>query len=193
MTDTTQATTKKHKAVAKHELLDHTGAVIEDLAEENAHGMRYTLLGNKEFMDYMYGKSPEKDRMLAVFGAKTLATNETSQARNGKLAAGHAEQIKAVRDRFDLLETGKWVDRTREGGFAINIAAAATAAVQVLLAEGKITADGVDAATAERVAKLETDEAYRATIRKGVSGGHTALTDAYAKIVGKATVSVDDL
>lgn len=194
MSDTSSATAKKRQA--KHELLDQTGAVIEDLAEEQAHGMKYTLLANGESVEYQFGQHPDADRMLAIFGAKTLSTNETSQARNGKLAAGPDQQIAAVRDRFALLQSGIWVDRTREGGFALNLDAAAGAIADVAIAEGKVDGNdqaAVDAFVAARKAKLESDEAFRSTIRRGASGGHTGLTDAYTKRVGKATVSVDDM
>jgi len=58
------------KRVAKHELLDANGDVLaDDQGEESAHGMRYTLLGNGQSVDYVYGKNPNADRMFAVFGA----------------------------------------------------------------------------------------------------------------------------
>lgn len=177
------------KKVAKHELLDAAGAVIE--SEEAATGIRYTLLANSQTFDWQYGKNPDADRMLAVFGAKTLATNETSQARNNaKGEASADEQIAAVRDRFELLASGKWVDRTREGvGAKIDKDALAEAICRVLVADGKQTQEQIDGGYKAKIrAKLEDDAAYVRIARQVPK-----VATEYAAIVGRATKSVDDL
>lgn len=184
------------KKVAQHELLDSAGAVTE--TEEAANGIRYTLLANNQSFDWQYGKSPDADRMLAIFGAKTLATNETSQARNNtKGEASADEQIDAVRERFALLATGKWVDRTREGvGAKVDKDALAEAIVRVQIAAGAknkagevVTQALADAGHKAAVrAKLEDDANFVRTARQV-----PAVATEYSAIVGRATKSVDDL
>ena len=174
---------------ANHELIDAQGNVVE--AEEDAHGIRYTLLANGQSFDYMYGKNAESDRMLALFGAKTLCTNETSAARNNvKGAASPDEQMDAVRDRFSLLDSGKWVDRSREGvGAKVDLDALAEAICRVLVSEGKQTQQDVDSGYKAKVrAKLDDDKGYA---RKARSYG--PVGNEYAAIVGKTTATVDDL
>jgi hypothetical protein len=177
------------RAVAKHELLDTAGNVVDE--EELATGIRYTLLANNQSFDFQSGMEPGKrETMLAIFGAKTLATNETSALRNStKGGATPDEQIDAVRERFALLETGKWVDRTREGvGAKIDLDALANAICNVMVAEGKYTAEQVQtekmAATRK---KLDDDKAFARKARQ-----HPPFAAEYAKIKGAATVTTDD-
>lgn len=187
------------RKVAKHDLLSADGNVLpDDQGEEQAHGMRYTLLANNATHDYVFGKNQDMDRMLAVFGAKTLATNETSQARNNPKGAGDAdEQINAVRERFALLASGTWVDRTREGvGAKVDLDALAEAIVRVQIAAGAKRKDGTiitaDVAAAGYKAevrqKLEDDKGFVRTARNV-----PAVATEYSSIVGKQTKTVDDL
>lgn len=192
---TAVAPAKKVKAVAKHELLDSAGATCDK--EEDAHGMRYTLLANGETFDYVCGTNADADRMLAVFGAKTLATNETSQARNSaKGEASAAEQIQAVRDRFATLATGTWVDRTREGGAKVDKDALAEAICQVQVAQGGKTKAG------ELVTDAFVAAGYKAKVRQNleddpnflrIARNMPAVTTAYAALVGRSVATVDDL
>lgn len=182
---------QKRDQRAKHELLDASGTVgDDDLSEEQAHGIRYTLLANGKSFDYQYGKSGDADRMLALFGAKTLCTNETSAARNNtKGEASPDEQIAAVEERFALLSTGVWVDRTREGvGAKLDPDALAQAIVDVLLGEGKIEKGAADATRAERRAKIEADAAWGRKIRT-----FPPVAARYNEIVGRSVATVDDL
>lgn len=179
---------KKRDQVAEHELIDANGTVVD--SEETAYGIRYTLLANGQAFDYYHGKSGDADRMLACFGAKTLATNETSQARNNqKGAASPDEQIAAVRERFELLATGVWVDRTREGvGIKIDPVALAQAITTVLIGEGKLESAKADEFRAERQAKIEGDMAWGRKMRT-----HPKVAAEYNSIVGRTTATVDDL
>lgn len=180
------------RKVAQHDLLAADGTVLpEDQGEEAAHGIRYTLLANGQSFDYIYGKSAEADRMLACFGAKTLATNETSAARNNtKGEASPDEQIAAVRERFALISTGTWVDRTREGvGAKVDPDALAQAIAQVMVAEGKVTQADMDSGYLAKIrAKIADDAVYARKART-----LPAVASAYAAIKGRATASVDDL
>lgn len=177
------------RAVAKHELLDANGALVEN--EEEATGIRYTLLANNQAFDFQSGMTAgERNTLLAIFGAKTLATNESSAMRNStKGAASPDEQIDAVRERFALLETGKWVDRAREGvGAKIDLDALAEAICNVQVAEGKYTEEQVKtekmAATRQ---KLEDDKAWARGARQVPK-----IASEYARIKGSVTKNVDD-
>lgn len=189
MQETTTETTKRK--VAEHALIDAAKNVVE--TEEEARGISYTLLENSEKFEWVADEATEAELvLLAIFGAKTLATNETSQARNNpKGSASADEQIAAVRERFALIRGGQWVDRTREGvGVArVDKDALAEAICRVLVASGKKTQAEVDgghkAATRER---LENEPAY---LRKARQVPQVA--DEYTKIVGRPTATVDDL
>lgn len=186
-TETVEITKAKR---ANHELLDAAGTVVDD--EESAVGIRYTLLANGQVFDWQSGLEAGKPAtMLAVFGAKTLATNETSAARNNaKGAASPDEQMDAVRERFALLETGVWVDRTRDGvGAKVDLDALAEAICQVLVSEGKKTQAEVDSGyKAERRQKLEEDKVFARKARQ-----QPKVSAAYAALVGRTTATVDDL
>lgn len=177
------------RAVAKHELLDASGAVVEN--EEEATGIRYTLLANNQAFDFQSSMTPgERNTLLAIFGAKTLATNESSAMRNStKGAATPDEQIDAVRERFALLETGKWVDRTREGvGAKIDLDALANAICNVMVADGKYTNDQVQSEKlAATRAKLDDDKVFARKARQ-----HPPFAAEYARIKGAAQVTTDD-
>lgn len=192
MTDTTQADDRTDaeplkRKVAEHYLIDAQGATVEN--EEEATGIGYKLLAlaDKPFTYQIPGAvAGSAQTMLAVFGAKTLATNETSQARNGKTAGGPQEQWDAVSDRFALItgsesEAPKWIDRTREGvGAKVDKPALAQAILQAN--------PGMQRTVEEVVAKLESDPAYMRNARTV-----PAVQAAYAAILGRPAKTVDDL
>jgi hypothetical protein len=186
MTNVDEATTVTRKAVAKHFLLDANGDVTED--ETKATGIRYTQIASGETFDYQVSEAAKL--MLATFGAKTLATNESSQVRNNpKGAGGDAEQMEAIKNRFALLDQGEWVDRTREGGATVNKDWLAEAIILVMLADGKITDEqaGGDAKAKVRQ-KLEDDKAYVTTARQ-----HPRVAAEYSKLAGRVVKTTDDL
>jgi hypothetical protein len=136
MTNVETETNVTKKAVAKHFLLNAAGEVVEN--ETEATGIRYQQLSTGDTFDYQISDAAKT--MLAVFGAKTLATNESSQVRNNpKGAGGDAEQMEAIRNRFALLDQGEWVDRTREGGAAVNKDWLCEATIMVMIEDKKIT------------------------------------------------------
>jgi hypothetical protein len=186
-TETVEITKAKR---ANHELLNAAGEVVEN--EEEATGIRYTLLANNQSFDYQTGLEAGKgSTMLAIFGAKTLATNETSAARNNSKGAASAdEQMDAVRERFAIIAEGKWVDRTREGvGAKVDLDALAEAICRVLIAEGKSTQADVDGGYKAKVrAKLDDDKTYARKARS-----YAPVAAAYAELVGKTSATVDDL
>lgn len=177
------------KRVAKHELLDASGGVVED--EESATGIRYTLLGNGQTFDWQSGQTAGSElAMIAVFGAKTLATNTSSGLRNStKGEATPDEQMDAVRERFALIKTGKWLDRTREGvGAKIDLDRLANAICNVQVAEGRYTeADVQNEKLAKTRQKLDEDKAWARKARQ-----HPPFAAEYARLGGAAAVTVDD-
>jgi hypothetical protein len=192
MTNQDTQTEVTRKKVAEHNLIDAGKNVVD--TEEEARGIRYTLLENGETFEWLADEaSPAELNLLAIFGAKTLATNETSQARNNpKGSASADEQIAAVRDRFALIRDGKWVDRSREGGVGtrINKDALAEAICIVLVnAKKKTDADVSNGYKATVRDRLESDAEWLAKVRK-----QPDVAAEYARLAGsKATTSIDDL
>lgn len=182
----TEVVTRK---IAEHGLIGQDGTVVED--EESAFGITYKIVRDKatgEAVDlpaftYTYGQNPDMDRMLSIFGAKTLATNESSAARNSKESGSAQDQMAAVQERFALLGTGKWVDRTREGvGAKIDKDALAGAIVAVATAAGKT----LDYAIVRQ--KLEEDAAFVRATRQV-----PAIATEYANRAGRPAKSLDDV
>lgn len=176
------------RAVAKHELLDAAGNVVEN--EEEATGIRYTVLANNQAFDFQSGlEAGQRNTMLIIFGAKTLATNESSAIRNNPKGEGTPdEQIDAVRERFALLESGKWVDRTREGvGAKLDLDTFANAICNVMVAEGKWTEDQVKTAKMAETRQRLEDATYRGKARK-----FAAFVTEYGRLKGQTSVSIDD-
>lgn len=190
MTMTESVSEPTRTKVATHELVDAAGVVVE--TEEEARGYRYTLLANGKQANWDYDKATDDEkRLMALFGAKTLATNETSQARNNPKGAGTPdEQIDAVVERFALIKTGQWVDRSREGvGAKVDLDKLAAAVCTAKVEGGKLTQEQVDGGEyAATLQKLTEDPAYRAKVRKVPQ-----VSIAYAALVGKAQVTVDDI
>lgn len=180
MTDTTQGDTEVVKErVATHALLDASGAEVDD--EALATGIKYTLrTTGKSFQYQVPGiTAGSAAAMLAVFGAKTLATNEASQVRQ-KDPSG--DQIGAIEERFLLIEGGKWVDRTGGVGAKVDLDKLAEAIVAVGAKAGK------SADFAKVRAKLEDDKAWRSAVRS-----NPEISAAYADLMGRATKTVDDI
>lgn len=177
-------TTVAKRQVAKHFLLDASGNLVEDF--EDAKGIRYLDIGSGQTIDYIPANDKARD-MLAAFGARTLATNEASAARNGRDATS-AEQCDAIRERFASIDSGTWVDRTREGGPRIDYPTLAKAIFNVLSKAGKTDETKRNEAEAAYVKAFEADKAKAAFMRTapGVEAEYKALR-------GTKTASVEDL
>lgn len=180
------------RTVAKHEYLNKDGELVDD--EESAYGYRYTLTGNDESVEWSWDKASEDERRLyAIFGVKTLCTNESSQVRNfgGKAKPNKHDydgQIKAVRDRVALISGGQWVDRTREGGLAVDRPKLATALVNMQIAAGKFGEDKRDEKFAEALRRFEEEAGYMAKVRRVPQ-----VAEEYSKQMGRQAVTIDDL
>ena len=182
---------EKREKVASHEFIDANGVEVEET--ETATGYRYTLVARpSDPFVWQWEKANDAERrMLALFGAKTLATNETSQIRNAKKNKGldtTDEQLLALRDRFKMVNEGQWVDRTREGGIRVDKAKLAAAIVQVLMDLGKITKADEGNVYATKLKELEENPDY---LRKSRQVAEVAA--AYAALMGWPVATVDML
>jgi hypothetical protein len=115
----TNATAKESaRKVADHFLLDAAGNVTKRM--EDAVGIRYVSVDkpNAPFTYMFDGATPGHPiTMLALFGAKTKATNEASRVRNGD-GGGADEQLDAIEDVFEQLTKGVWREKAEGGGGA---------------------------------------------------------------------------
>lgn len=161
---TTNDDDTKRKQVAKHELLAADGSITKDITE--ATGIRYTDLETGETFEYS-PKGVEAGTaltMLALFGAKTKATNEASQYRQA-LAKGETpdveSQVKAISEAFAMIDDGTWREKAEGGGFArIDKDVLANAIIDVKAAAGAAHEDH-----ATYVAKLTDDKKYFRLVR----------------------------
>lgn len=172
------------RQVAKHSLLDASNAVVEEM--EQGTGIRYLDIASGKTFDYQLKANSDGLRMLALFGARTLATNEASAARQKD--GDSADQLTAITERFALIDTGVWVDRTREGGPRIDQAVLATAVINVMVGGGKVQETERDARYAKLLENWAADP-------KKVNVAHSVpqVRDEYAKLTGKTARSIDDL
>lgn len=187
-------TEPESRTVATHLLLDAAGAVVEDF--EKGAGIRYVDKASGATFDY-FPDGKAKD-MLALFGARTLATNEASQIRNGKEFKGRPasdssqEQVGAIKDRFALIDSGVWVDRTREAGVRWDPALVITAFIEVAknTAKGKAKSDDEwNAFHAQMLAQSAEPESKVIATLRSVEG----VEAMYRKLQGKTSKSVDDV
>ena len=182
-----ETTTKRQ--LATHGFIDAQGNVLtgDDEIFEKAHGIVYTDKASGATTKRLPGNA-DALRMHAVFGMRTLATNVASAARQQDDAATGADQITAINERFDLIDGGTWVDRSREGP-QYDIEQLAWAAVDVAKADGKVPDDNVGVKLFESFRqKMEDDKSVIAKIRS-VAG----VEQAYKVRVGKKQGTVDDL
>lgn len=118
MTDTTTNAADSKRKVADHFLLDAAGGVTKRM--EDAVGIRYVSVDspNAPFTFMFDGATPGSPiTMLALFGAKTKATNEASRVRNGD-GGGADEQLSAIEEVFEMLGKGVWREKAEGGGGA---------------------------------------------------------------------------
>jgi len=171
----------KREAVAKHELLAEQGGKHVSMAE--AIGIRYTDRKSGEVFEYFpQGAKPGNAlTMLALFGAKTKATNEASRVRNGD-GGGASEQMEAIDEVFTNLDKGVWREKAEGGG--------GSRTDKKLLAEVLIGALGEKAqGTVDTYQnRLETEEGYF----KKVWSNDQIKTE-YRKRAGKTGAPVADL
>lgn len=171
----------KRESVAKHELIAIAGG--PHVAMTAAIGIRYTDRKSGQAFEYVIpdAKPGTAATMLALFGAKTKATNEASRVRNGD-QGGTDEQMEAIDEVFANLDKGIWREKAEGGG--------GSRTDKHLLAEILIAALGDKAqGTVDTYQnRLETEEGYLKKVM-----GNDAIKTEYRKRAGKKTVEVDAL
>ena len=189
MTDTTVTTeapvpttaADKREAVAKHELIAAAGGPHVAITE--ATGIRYTDRKSGQAFEYILKDATPGTAltMLALFGAKTKATNEASRVRNGD-GGGTDEQMEAIDEVFANLDKGIWREKAEGGG--------GSRTDKRLLAEILVTALGERAqGTIDTYQhRLETEEGYLKKVM-----GNDAIKTEYRKRADKTGVAVDAL
>lgn len=128
----------KRERVAKHELIDASGNVVDEM--EKAAGIRYTDVASGLTTDFRPDMAKPGALWAALFGLKTLATNEASQVRQADGTA--QEEIDAINERFAKMfadTDAAFVDRTRVGGPRYDQPTVAVALTNVMIAGGTWT------------------------------------------------------
>jgi hypothetical protein len=175
-TDSADVGEDKVERKAKHGLLSYGGEETRKFEEAGA--ITYALIGRPDdvFTFDVPESIPHGHRMLALFGARTLATNTASQIR--QKGGDEAEQMEAVRDRFADLMDGTWVERAERVGAKIDVNVLAG-----VYATWATTQDGKPRNAVEIAARLESDTA----LRRKVYG----IPDVKAEYVRQAGKPVD--
>ena len=122
--DTATATeSTKREGKAEHGYVGPAGTEVDKI--ELATGISYkNLATGKVFAYQIPGATPgAESTMLAIFGAKTKATNTASGVRNDKKDPGTPEdEDAAIAEFFTELKQGNWPgDRGGGGGRAVDI------------------------------------------------------------------------
>jgi hypothetical protein len=182
MTDVSTAADKR-TAKAKHEFIDQNGNVVDGI--EAAVGIRYTDLTSGKGFDYKIvdAKPGSSLTMLAIFGAKTKATNETSRVRNGKNGgvSNPIEELEALDEVFESITNGVWREKAEGGGGSrTDKALLATVLIELLGASAK-------GDVAHYVSRFESDKTYMQKVLKSDAGIE------YRNRAGKAGPAVDTL
>lgn len=173
--------------IADRDWVDGAGA---EASEETATGVRYTLrhagfFGPNVGQSYTHNLAAPGTiaGMLEAFGALTLMGNLVNTWKTLDPSERSANPIDMIRERFELLGTGQWIDRTGGGvGQKIDKDALASAIVQVAGEAGKT----LDYQVVRQ--KLEEDAAFGRQTRQVPQ-----IAAAYATIVGRTVKSLDDV
>lgn len=175
----------REKAKAEHKLIDADGIVVDDIAA--ATGIRYVDLETREVVDVqVYGFNHKGILMLALFGAKTKATNTASQCR--QRGESGAEQIAAIRADFATIADGEWPEREGGGGGRVNVDALAVAFVDLQVKARKVAKDQHEAVlpgVREKLAQKPVEDLRKMLQVPG-------MRDAYNRALGKSTASLSD-
>lgn len=189
MTDTTTntpaetpaAADDKRQSVAKHELIAVAGGEHVNITE--ACGIRYTDKATGEKFEYLIpgAVAGSPITLLALFGAKTKATNEASRVRNGQ-GGDTTAQFEAIDEVFANITQGVWREKAEGGGGSrTDKALLAAVLVDALGEKAQGTVDTYQH-------RLETEEAYY----KKVWSNDQIKTE-YKRRAGKTGPAVDSL
>ena len=177
----------QRKAIAKREWLGSDGAPVDD--ESNGVAARYTFLEDGKSYTFTPTTDDARTRMLSIFGALTLMGNVTNTWKGEKNDRADSP-IDAIAERFSLMETGQWIDRTGAVGAKIDKDVLAEAMTQCAITAGKVDGDdaaAVGAKKAEYREKLESADFVR-TVRKV-----PAINSKYAELVGQTVKTLDEV
>lgn len=169
MADEIQAENGESRKVAEHGYVGPDGGEVDTINE--ATGISYTHV--RDGWDFAWqipgAEAGDPQTLLAVFGAKTLATNTTSGARQRD-----EDEQEALVERFGNLEKGVWRERAEGGGgrgpkYDKDVLAAAL--IETFKSDGQTPAGDV----AHYREKLE-DRSYYAKVRANVKVMSTYMT-----------------
>jgi hypothetical protein len=180
-TETNEVVETKREAVAKHELIAAAGG--EHTSIDKAVGIRYTDRKSGQVFEYLIpdAVAGSPATMLALFGAKTKATNEASRIRNGE-GGGATEQFEALDEVFGNITNGIWREKAEGGGGSrTDKALVATILVEFLGDKAQGTVDTYQN-------RMETDEKYWKQV-----WSNAQIKTEYAKRAGKTGVALDTL
>lgn len=171
----------KRASVAKHELIAVAGGDHVNITE--AVGIRYTDKVSGEIFEYLIpGAQPGTAlTMLALFGAKTKATNEASRVRNGQ-GGGTTAQFEAIDEVFTNITNGVWREKAEGGGGTrTKLDVLARVLIDALGDKAQGTVDTYQN-------RLETDESYKKKV-----WSNDAIKAAYKAAIGKTGPALGDL
>lgn len=194
MTDTTQGATDsvvERKKIANRLWLDAEG---KECGEESAVAVSYEFIGREgrkageedvpadgKAYVYQIPAPGTRDGMLAGFGALTLMGNITNTwltDKGDKAASAHD----AIAERFELLSSGTWIDRTNMVGARVDKPKLAEAVVNVAARKGK------QLEVAAILARLESDAEWAKAAR-----ANPEFSAEYATLMGRTVKSSDEL
>lgn len=191
MTDTTQA--DADEVVERTKIANRLwlGADGKECPEETAVQVSYEFLGRTKSgvvipgdgkaYSYQIPGPGTRDGMLAGFGALTLMGNITNTWMGDK-GDKAATAYDAISDRFTLLESGVWIDRTAQVGARVDKPKLAEAIVNVAARKGQ------QKDLAAILAKLEADAEFTKAVR-----ANPEFAAEYATIMGRTVKSSDEL
>lgn len=159
--------------------------------EETAVSVSYEFLGRTKAgvvipgdgkaYTYQLPAPGTRDGMLAGFGALTLMGNITNTWMGDK-GDKAATAFDAIADRFALLDSGIWIDRTAQVGARVDKPQLAQAIVNVATRKGK----SLDHAAV--LAKLESDADFAKAAR-----ANPEFASEYSTLMGRTVKSSDEL
>jgi len=170
---------KTERKVSERTFVDASG---NETDLDKATGLTYEWLADGKVFEWTYGESADADRMLALFGAVTLAGNIASTWANTKTGERADSPITDVVERFAALNEGKWLIEGRRTP-SVDLDTLAEAVVAVLATKGKAVT--VEAARA----KLDDKSVVSAT------RANSEIWGEYQRLRGRATTveAVGDL
>jgi len=182
----TPAAAAKREQIAEHAYLDANGAVQENI--EHAAGIRYVDKATGKSFDYLIpgAVAGSVATMLAIFGAKTKATNAASAARQARKrdAQFTTDDVDYIAEIFGEIKDGQWEkpsDGTkREPKYDLDVL---TQVIVDVLAKAGKSQDPL-----KMRERLESDLAFR---RGALS--RSDIRDEYNSRVGKTEKPLDDL